>query len=121
MAFFAEIDETNTVIQIHTLHDNELKDSDGVEQEEMGIQFMRNFHGGNRTYVRCFLKGSSRKNYPGPGYTYDESNDVFISPKPFPSWALNSDHNWTAPKSKPDDWNGQNYVWNETTKEWDDR
>ena len=31
-----------------------------------------------------------RGNYAGIGYTYDEVNDVFIAPKPFDNWVLNT-------------------------------
>ena len=59
-----------------------------------------------------------RKNYAGIGYTYDESRDAFIPPKPFDSWTLNEDSClWEAPVAMPDD--GQKYSWNEETTSWD--
>ena len=59
-----------------------------------------------------------RKNYAGIGYTYDESRDAFIPPKPFDSWTLNEDSClWEAPVAMPDD--GQMYTWNEETTTWD--
>ncbi len=59
-----------------------------------------------------------RKNYAGIGYTYDESRDAFIPPKPFDSWTLNEDSClWEAPVAMPDD--GQIYTWNEETTTWD--
>ena len=59
-----------------------------------------------------------RKNYAGVGYTYDESRDAFIPPKPFDSWTLNEDSClWEAPVAMPDD--GQMYTWNEETTTWD--
>ena len=59
-----------------------------------------------------------RKNYAGVGYTYDESRDAFIPPKPFDSWTLNEDSClWEAPVAMPDD--GQKYSWNEETTSWD--
>ena len=59
-----------------------------------------------------------RKNYAGVGYTYDESRDAFIPPKPFNSWTLNEDSClWEAPVAMPDD--GQQYSWNEETTSWD--
>jgi len=59
-----------------------------------------------------------RKNYAGIGYTYDESRDAFIPPKPFDSWTLNEDSClWEAPVAMPDD--GQRYSWNEETTSWD--
>jgi len=59
-----------------------------------------------------------RKNYTGIGYTYDESRDAFIPPKPFDSWVLNETSClWDAPVAYPED--GQIYTWNEETTSWD--
>ena len=59
-----------------------------------------------------------RKNFAGIGYTYDESKDAFIPPKPFNSWTLNETTClWEAPVAKPTD--GQIYTWNEETTSWD--
>jgi hypothetical protein len=41
-----------------------------------------------------------RKNFAGKGYTYDESRDAFIPPKPNPTWILNeSTCTWVAPST----------------------
>ncbi len=49
-----------------------------------------------------------RKNYAGIGYTYDDSRDAFIPPKPYPSWLLIEDSClWKAPVDYPDD--GERY------------
>ena len=60
-----------------------------------------------------------RGNYAGVGYTYDSSNDVFIGPKPYPSWLLDeAKWDWKAPVDMPND--GKEYVWNEETTSWDE-
>lgn len=59
-----------------------------------------------------------RKNYAGIGYTFDESKDAFIPPKPFDSWILNETSClWEAPVAYPDD--GEVYAWNEENQNWD--
>ena len=59
-----------------------------------------------------------RKNYAGVGYTYDETRDAFILPKPYDSWTLNETScTWQAPTAYPDD--DQMYTWNEETTSWD--
>ena len=59
-----------------------------------------------------------RKNFAGIGYTYDESRDAFIPPKPFDSWTLNETSClWEAPVAYPTD--GERYIWNEETQAWD--
>ena len=128
MATFAKIGLNNKVIEVHSLHNNELKDSNGVEQENIGIDFLTkltgwaiwkqtsyNTHGGVHN-----LDGTPlRKNHAGIGYTYDEDRDAFIPKKPFNSWILNEDTClWEAPSARPDD--GKKYEWNEETKSWDE-
>jgi len=58
-----------------------------------------------------------RGNYAGIGYTYDQANDVFYAPQPFPSWVLDqATWLWSAPVAYPDD--GQQYVWDEPIVSW---
>ena len=58
-----------------------------------------------------------RKNYAGVGYTYDESRDAFIPPKPYNSWVLTeSSCCWEAPVAQPSE--GGPYVWDEDTTSW---
>ena len=58
-----------------------------------------------------------RGNYAGRGYTYDETLDVFLPPKPYASWTLNEAcYCWEAPVVMPDD--GGRYVWVEELGEW---
>lgn len=60
---------------------------------------------------------SLRKNFAGIGYTYDESRDAFIPPKPFDSWVLNEETClWESPIEYPND--GNEYVWDESTTSW---
>lgn len=61
-----------------------------------------------------------RKNYAGIGYTYDETRDAFIPPKPYPSWVLNDfSCLWEPPIPYPND--GKDYVWDESTTSWIER
>lgn len=58
-----------------------------------------------------------RGNYAGIGYSYNHINDVFIAPKPYPSWTLNeSTWLWEAPIPLPT--NDKLYEWNETNLSW---
>lgn len=58
-----------------------------------------------------------RKNYATIGYSYDESLDAFIPPKPFPSWILNETTcHWEAPTPMPN--SGPPVRWNEQTQAW---
>ena len=78
MAHFAQLDETNTVIQVIVVHNNELLDN-GIESEAKGIAFCQSLLGGN--WVQTSYNGNMRKNYAGIGYIYDPIRDAFIEPK----------------------------------------
>jgi hypothetical protein len=58
-----------------------------------------------------------RANYAGIGYTYDQVNDVFYAPQPYPSWTISAPTwLWEAPVPYPTD--GGNYTWDEATLSW---
>ena len=129
MASFAKLNSENIVITVESVVNEVLKDSNGVEQESIGIQFLRtlykepnaiwkqtsyNTHGG----VHNNNGTPFRKNHAGIGYIYDSQRDAFIPKKPYNSWILNdSTCNWEPPIAYPQDNNL--YEWNETTKTWD--
>ena len=134
MASFAKIGLNNKVIEVLSVHNNELLDSNGVEQEVNGIVFLTKLTGwaiwkqtSYNTKGGIHLSGGTpfRKNHASIGYTYDEDRDAFIPPKPFPSWILNETTClWEAPVARPEltqeqlD-NGVGQIWNETNQTWD--
>ena len=116
MASFAKIGLNSKVIEILVVHDNELKDSNNISHESLGINFLTNLTGW-AIWKQSFTDGT-RKNSAGIGYTYDEDRDAFIPKKPFASWILNEETcQWEAPSAMPDD--GKKYEWNESTTSWD--
>jgi len=117
MAHFAKIGLNNKVIEVLSVHNNELLDSNGVEQEVNGIDFITKLTGW-AIWKQTSYNGNIRKNFAGIGYTYDEDRDAFIAPKPYNSWILNETTcQWEAPVAYPDDDN--RYTWNEETTTWD--
>ena len=117
MASFAKIGLNNKVIEVLSVHNNELLDSNGVEQEVNGIDFLTKLTGWS-IWVQTSYNNNFRKNHAGIGYTYDEDRDAFISPKPYNSWILNENTClWEAPVALPDTEN--RYNWNEETTTWD--
>ena len=126
MASFAKIGLNNKVIEVLSVVNEVLHDSNGVEQESIGIDFLTkltgypiwkqtsyNPHGGVHNTGGTPL----RKNHAGIGYTYDETKDAFIAPKPFNSWILNEDTClWEAPVPYPQD--GKEYIWIEQNQAW---
>jgi hypothetical protein len=117
MASFAKIGLNNKVIEVLSVHNNELKDSNGVEQEVNGIDFLTKLTGWS-IWVQTSYNNNFRKNHAGIGMTYDEDRDAFISIKPYNSWVLNETTClWEAPVALPDTEN--RYNWNETNQTWD--
>jgi len=127
MASFAKIGLNSKVIEVQSVVNEVLHDSNGVEQENIGIDFLTKLTGWSIWKQTSYntiggvhkLGGTPlRKNYAGIGFTYDEDRDAFISPKPYASWVLNEETcQWEAPVALPDTEN--RYNWNEETKQWD--
>jgi hypothetical protein len=69
------------------------------------------------TCKRTSYNNNIRKQYAGIGYTYNAEADVFVAPQPFPSWTLDSNHDWQAPVARPSE---GLWAWNETTQAWDE-
>jgi len=118
MAHFAQLDDNNVVIQVIVVDNSEILDSNGVEQESIGITFCTNLFGADTIWKQTSYNGNIRKNYAGIGYTYDVGRDAFIAPQPYPSWVLDEDTcQWEPPVPYPTDDNF--YRWNEETISWD--
>ena len=116
MAHFAKIGLNNKVIEVLSVNNEVLKDSNGVEQESIGIDFLTKLTGW-AIWKQTSYNNNIRKNYASIGYTYDEDRDAFIPPKQYNSWILNEQTClWEAPIAYPTD--GKLYNWDEPTKTW---
>ena len=116
MAHYAKIGLNNKVIEVQSVHNDVLLDSNDVEQEINGLDFLTKLTGW-AVWKQTSYNGKIRKNYAGVGHTYDETRDAFIPPKPFSSWTLVEDTClWEAPTAYPDD--GKHYSWDEDTTNW---
>ena len=116
MAHFAKLDENNIVTEVLVVNNDVLLKTDGTESEYKGKVFLNGLFG-SATWVQTSYNGNFRKQYAGIGYTYDETNDVFIAPQPFNSWTLDENFDWKPPTPYPND--GKPYNWNEETLSWD--
>jgi hypothetical protein len=131
MASFAKIGLNGKVIAVHSVVNEVLHDSNGIEREDIGIDFLTKLHGwaiwkqsSYNTHAGVHSSGGTplRKNHAGIGYTYDETRDAFIPPKPFNSWILNENTcQWEAPVIKPTTVLEENqyYSWNESIINWE--
>ena len=127
MASFAKIGLNNKVIEVLSVVNEVLHDSNGIEQESIGIDFLTKLTGypvwkqtSYNTHGGVHNNGGTplRKNHAGIGMIYDEDRDAFIHKKPFNSWILNEDTClWESTIPYPQD-NNQ-YKWNEQNQSWD--
>jgi len=129
MAHFAKLGTGNIIERV------EVVSNDIATTEQAGIDFLQNLYKDRAIWKQTSFntKGGAhktggtpfRKNFASIGYTYDQTRDAFIPPKPFNSWVLNEDScQWEAPVARPEltqeqiD-NNNYYTWNETNQTWD--
>ena len=112
MAHFAKLGKGNIVENVVVVS------NDIATTEQAGVNFLNTLYKTRDVWKQTSYNINIRKNYAGVGFTYDQTRDAFIPPKPFNSWILNEETClWEAPVAYPDD--GQPYSWNEETKQWD--
>ena len=107
MAHYAFLDANNVVTEVIT----------GIDETELieGLD-TETWYGNFRKQVckRTSYNNNIRKQYAGIGCTYNPNADVFVLPQPYPSWTLDSNHDWQPPTPKPEG----KYYWNEAELEW---
>ena len=52
MAYYAKLDENNIVLRVESVADSDCLDENGIENEEVGRQFLENVHGWT-TWKKC--------------------------------------------------------------------
>ena len=131
MAHYAFIDGTNTVVNVITGVDENTTQTDtsgaivggSSEAWEQFYESQQWFLG--LTCKRTSYNGNYRKQYAQVGFTYNATADVFIEPQPYPSWTLDSNHDWQPPTPKPpydltnfEITNNVFHRWDEETLQW---
>jgi hypothetical protein len=112
MAHFAKLGVGNIIIKVAVVS------NDIATTEQAGVDFLNNLYNTRDVWKQTSYNGNIRKNFAGVGYSYDQTRDAFIAPKPFNSWILNETTcQWEAPVAYPDDDN--RYTWNETNLNWE--
>ena len=76
MAHFAEIDDTNIVLRVIVVNNEDILDQDGNENEAIGAKFCHDLLGGR--WIQTSYNNSFRGNYAGIGYLYDPIKDIFL-------------------------------------------
>jgi len=130
MAYFAKLNSNNIVENIISINNAVITDANGVEQEQLGVDFINQLYNTNDVWKQTSyntvegvhqLGGTPfRKNYAGIGYQYDSQRDAFIPIKPYDSWLLNEQTClWNSPIPMPSDASiDKRYTWNEETQSW---
>jgi hypothetical protein len=110
MAHYAYLDENNIVTAVHV----------GIDETELIEGLLpETWYTNNMGQVckRTSYNGNIRGTYAGIGYSYNEAEDIFITPQPYPSW-VRTGFFWNAPISMPTD--GARYSWDEEAGQWDE-
>lgn len=99
MAYFAELDEQNNVLQVVAIANADLLDDNNNESEAKGISRCKELFGSNTIWIQTSYntrgnihadgKTPLRKNFASIGYTYNQNLDGFIALKPNDDWVLN--------------------------------
>ena len=129
MAHFAKLGKGNIVEQVVVVS------NDIATSEQAGMDFLNNLYGSRDVWKQTSYNTIGgehklggipfRKNFASVGYTYDQTRDAFIEPKPYNSWILNETTCvWESPVVRPELTeeqlqDGSKYVWNEENQTWD--
>ena len=143
MAHFAKIGMNGKVLQVLTLNDEDMLDSNDVPNETVGQQYLETHNNWPaQMWIQTSYNTSQnqhktggtpfRGNYAGIGYEWDEENQIFWRKKPYPSWVKNiTTATWESPigdapaltaeqtSQNEAGTHGWDYVWNEDNQSWD--
>ena len=109
MAHYAFLDENNVVTEVIA----------GIDETELieGLDpeiWYGNFRG--QVCKRTSYNNKIRGTYAAVGFTYNKTEDIFVTCQPYPSWIREGSY-WYPPIAYPSD--NQRYNWNEDTQIWD--
>tara|TARA_R100001086_G_scaffold159255_2_gene85353 strand:- start:1182 stop:1613 length:432 start_codon:yes stop_codon:yes gene_type:complete len=137
MAHFAKISEENEVLQVLSMEDVHTADSEGVETESIGQQYLETHNNwpahlwiqtSYNTYRNQHILGGTpfRGNYASVGYEWDQANNIFWPQKPYASWVKNTTTaSWESPigaapeLTEEEATANKRYYWNEANQSWD--
>ena len=137
MAHFAKISEENEVLQVLSMEDVHTSDSEGVETESIGQQYLETHNNwpahlwiqtSYNTYRNQHILGGTpfRGNYASVGYEWDQANNIFWPQKPYASWVKNTTTaSWESPigaapeLTEEEATANKRYYWNEANQSWD--
>ena len=145
MAHFAKLGVNGKVITVLTLDNKDMLDSEGVEDERVGQEYLQlhnnwpaemwiqtSYNTINNTHTSGDNSKAFRGNYAGIGFTWDEDNNIFWPKSPYASWVKDTTTaSWKSPigdapaltveqeAQNTADTHSWSYVWNEANTTWD--
>ena len=124
MAHFAELDNNNVVLRVVVISNDDV-DANGGDLSTGAEEFVEALFpasSGGVAWKQTSYNHNFRKQYAGIGCSYDASKNMFIVPKPYASWTLNSSGDWEAPVTYPNDLEEGglfvNTSWDEDNSRW---
>jgi hypothetical protein len=113
MAYFAQIDGDNIVVQVIVVADSDAPDG------AAGVAFCKSLLGADTNWVETKTDGSVNTRYAGIGMYYDSARDAFYHPQPYDNWVFNETRkSWEPPVARPSDYDTVPYTWNQSSGAW---
>tara|TARA_R110002049_G_scaffold304427_3_gene499617 strand:- start:1899 stop:2291 length:393 start_codon:yes stop_codon:yes gene_type:complete len=102
------------ILRVLVVDNDTLLDENGIEHESRGVDYLTWLVGGE--WVQTSYNARIRGRYAAPGMLYLADQDIFVEPRPFPSWTLNVQGIWQPPVPMPE--GEATYTWEEETLSW---
>ena len=102
------------IVDVIVVDDARLIDDNGIESEAVGAAFLAEL--GISESIQTSYNGRIRGMFAPIGGFHLTELDLFVSPRPYPSWSLDEAGEWQPPVQPPED--GQEYNWDEDTQIW---
>jgi hypothetical protein len=125
MAHFAELDINNKVLRVVVACNQDITNNGGEQSEQAAEHFktVSPLSENGVKWIQTSYNNNFRKQFASIDFTYDTVKDIFICPRPFTSWTLDSNNDWQSPVEFPSvvtygdnmryslDWDENNQRW----------
>ena len=118
MAHYAELNEENIVVNVVVVGNDITHDENGVEQEQLGIDYLNDLLPDSGTWIQTSYNHNTRTNYAAIGFRYNAELDRFEMTEPpplYPSWTFDDE---TGTYTEPLPRAGKAWWWDEETVSW---
>ena len=79
MAHFAQLDESDYVVNVIVVNNEELLNELGIEEEALGVNFCVTLFSGR--WIQTSYNANIRGRFAGIGMKYDPDKDEFVDPE----------------------------------------